>query len=83
MNKINTLLLAVLAPIITAGCQSNDNLQNVANNDIQCEYRAKVGSNIKKRVCLTAAQRAQEKADADEARRTMTMARGATSTGGN
>ncbi|MCF6438241.1 hypothetical protein L1077_02180 [Pseudoalteromonas luteoviolacea] len=79
--------LALAATVLTlAACQSTSESNKdevAANNAMQCEYRAKLGSNIKKRYCYTAAQMKQRKEERRREREAFNQVRAVSSYEGN
>ncbi|MCG7567711.1 hypothetical protein MHM95_15620 [Pseudoalteromonas sp. CnMc7-15] len=65
------LLLAGCAVVLLSGCAGQTNEGQTANNDgLICELKRPTGSNIPKRVCMTAEEKAaQEKAGQDYVKR--------------
>ena len=77
--KIKVVLGSIVLAIASTGCNStaDDSGDTVASNQLHCEYRTKLGTSIKKKVCVTTEQKKQQKLDAQRTRQALSRVRGA------
>ncbi|WP_125716268.1 hypothetical protein [Pseudoalteromonas rubra] len=65
MRIREVLIISGVLALTACNSTKENNEEALAYDDskLYCEYRSKLGTNIKKRVCLTAAQKRQQKED--------------------
>jgi len=77
--KMKLLLALTGLTLAISGCSStdSDNSDVVAKNEMHCEYRTKLGTSIKKKVCMTSEQKKQQKIDEQRTKQMLGTVRGA------
>ncbi|NNG42862.1 hypothetical protein HJP15_08050 [Pseudoalteromonas sp. NEC-BIFX-2020_002] len=61
----------IVGTFFVGGCTSVNDDQVASNDELHCEYRTKVGSSIKKKICMTTQQKKQDDLNNENAKQAL------------